>query len=196
MSERVAFCSTVLLSFRVAGSAQGHIVLSIAERDAGTPIALLSPRFASLEGATMSIYRKFDAMRLPSSDLYARREPASKQPESSVTLPQDSSREEEYKRRRKAQPVNVPLLRTLDWVERLPPGVKPTALLLQYARIANVIAATWDDPNSFRSYVDCLFSNDRGNRKGLPPDVLLELQALREYRAAFDAEDVSSWAVV
>jgi len=99
----------------------------------------------------MSIYRKFDAMRLPSSDLYARREPASKQPESSVTLPQDSSREEEYKRRRKAQPVNVPLLRTLDWVERLPPGVKPTALLLQYARIANVIAATWDDQNAFGS---------------------------------------------
>ena len=144
----------------------------------------------------MSVYRKFDALRLPSSDLYARREPASKQPEIPVTSREDSSREEEYKRRRKAQPVNVPLLRTLDWVERLPPSVKPTALLRQYARIANVIAATWDDPNSFRSYVDCLFRNDRGNRKGLPPDVLLELHALREYRAAFDAEDVSSWAVV
>ena len=144
----------------------------------------------------MSVYRKFDALRLPLSDLYARRKPASKQPEIPVTSPEDSSREEEYKRRRKAQPVNVPLLCTLDWVERLPPIVKPTALLRQYARIANVIAATWDDPNSFRSYVDCLFRNDRGNRKGLPPDVLLELQALREYRATFDAEDVSSWAVV
>ena len=144
----------------------------------------------------MSIYRKFDAMRLPSNDLYARREPASKQPESSVTLPQDSCREEEYKRRRKAQPVNVPLLRTLAWAERLPPSVKPTALLRQYARIANVIAATWDDQNAFASYVDGLFRNDRGNRKGLPPDVLLELQALREYRASFDAEDVSTWAVV
>jgi hypothetical protein len=135
-------------------------------------------------------------MRLPSSDLHARRETTSKQPESSLTSPQDSSREEEYKRRRKAQPVNVPLLRTLDWVTRLPPSVKPTALLRQYARIANVIAATWDDPNSFRSYVDCLFRNDRGNRKGLPPDVLLELQALREYRGTFNAEDLSSWAVV
>jgi hypothetical protein len=163
---------------------------------AGTPIALFRPRFASLEEATVSVYRKFDAMRLPSNDVYARREPSSKQPEGSVTSPQDSSREEEYKRRRKAQPVNVPLLRTLDWVARVPPSVKPTALLRQYARIANVIAATWDDPNSFRSYVDCLFRNDRGNRKGLPPDVLLELQALREYRGTFNAEDVSSWAVV
>ena len=144
----------------------------------------------------MSIYRKFDAMRLPSSDLYARRELASKQPESSVTMVQDSSCEEEYKRRRRAQPVNVPLLRTLDWVERLPPSVKPTALLRQYARIANVIAATWDDPSAFGSYVDCLFRNDRGNRKGLPAEVLLELQVLREYRATFAAEDLSSWAVV
>jgi len=157
---------------------------------AGTPIALFSPRFASFEETQVSIYRKFDAMRLPANDLYARREPASKQPESSVTLPQD------YKRRRKAQPVNVPLLRTLDWVERLPFNVKPTALLRQYARIANVIAATWDDQNAFASYVDGLFRNDRGNRRGLPPDVLLELQALREYRATFDAEDVSSWGVV
>jgi hypothetical protein len=144
----------------------------------------------------VSIYRKFDAMRLPSNDLYARRESASKQPESSVTSPQDSSREDEYKRRRKAQPVNVPLLRTLDWVQRLPLSVKPAALLRQYARIANVIAATWDDQSAFGSYIDCLFRNDRGNRKGLPADVLLELQTLREYRATFDAEDVSSWAVV
>jgi hypothetical protein len=92
--------------------------------------------------------------------------------------------------------AKLPLLRTLDWVQRLPLSVKPTALPRQYARIANVIAATWDDPNSFGSYVDRLFRNDRGNRKGFPPDVLRELQALREYRATFDAEDLSSWAVV
>jgi hypothetical protein len=144
----------------------------------------------------VSIYRKFEAMRLPLSDLYARREPSLKQPASPVTSPQDASREEEYKRRRKARPVNVPLLRTLDWVARLPPSVIPIALLRQYVRIANVIAATWDDSNSFRSYVDGLFRNDRGNRKGFPPNILRELQMLREYRATLDAEDVSSWAVV
>jgi hypothetical protein len=135
-------------------------------------------------------------MRLPANDLYARREPALKQPESSVTSPRDSSREEEYKRRRKAQPVNVPLLRTSDWVERLPPSVKPTALLRQYARIANVLAATWEDPQALNSYMGCLCGNDRGNRKGLPPDVLCELLALQEYYATLDAEELSNWAVV
>jgi len=100
------------------------------------------------------------------NDVHARREPGLKQPEGSLMSPQDSSREEEYKRRRKAQPVNVSLLRTLDWVARLPPSVKPTALVRQYARITNIVAAAWDDPNSFGSYVDRLFRNDCGNRKG------------------------------
>ena len=134
----------------------------------------------------MSIYRKFEAMRLPSNDVHAPTKPSSTA-RHSVKSPQDSPDEEELKRRRKGEPANVPLPRTLDWVERLPPGVKPTALLRHYARIANVIAVTWDDPISFRSYMHCLCGNDRGSRKGFAPDILAELLALQEYRATFNA---------
>ena len=155
-----------------------------------------SNRLRLFEGDTLSIYRKFDAMRLLLNDVYARSEPSSKQLERSVASPQDSSHAEEHKRRRKAEPANVPLSRTLNWVEGLPSSVKPTALLRQYARIANVLAATWDDPKALSSYMDCLFREDRGNRKGFPSDILCELLALQEYHAKLDAKNVSTWAVV
>ena len=134
----------------------------------------------------MSIYRKFEAMRLPSNDVHVPTKPSPTSRVNSVKSLQDSSDEEELKRRRKGEPANVPLPRTLDWVERLPSGVKPTALLRHYARIANVIAVTWDDPISFRSYMHCLCGNDRGSRKGFPPEILGELLALQEYRATFN----------
>jgi hypothetical protein len=150
------------------------------------------------ERDTLSIYRKFDAMRLPSNDVYAHTGPSSKQLESAVTPPQQPSQgeEQERKRQRKAAPANVPLPRTLSWAEDLPSSVKPTALLRQYARIANVFAATWNDPKALNSYMNCLLRDDRGNRKGLPPDILREVLALREYHATVNAEHSSSWAVL
>jgi hypothetical protein len=149
------------------------------------------------ERHTLSIYRKFDAMRLPSNDVYAHG-PSSKRLESPVTPLQQPSHpeEQERKNRRKAAPANVPLPRTLNWVEDLPSSVKPTALLRQYARIANVFAATWNDPKALNSYMNCLLRDDRGNRKGLPPDILREIRALREYHATVNEEHPSSWAVV
>lgn len=135
-------------------------------------------------------------MRLPSNDVYARTGPSSKGPESSATPSQHPSHGEEHKGRRKAAPANVPLPRTLNWVEGLPSSVKPTALLRQYARIANVFAATWNDPKALSSYMNCLLRDDRGNRKGLPPDILSELLALREYHATLYAEQSSTWAVL
>lgn len=94
---------------------------------------------------------------------------------------------EEYKHLRNAVPADKPLPRTLKWVATLPPNVQPTALLRQYARIANVIAATWWHPTSLRSYLDCLFSDNRGNRRGFPPEVLNELIALKRYHDSIKA---------
>jgi hypothetical protein len=146
----------------------------------------------------LSIYRKFDAIRLPSNDVYAHTGPSSERPESPVTPPQRPSQGEEQERKshRKAAPANVPLPRTLNWVKELPSSVKPTALLRQYARIANVFAATWNDPKALSSYMNCLLRDDRGNRKGLPAEILREILALREYHATVYAEHSSSWAVL
>ena len=150
------------------------------------------------ERDTLSIYRKFEAMRLPSNDVHAHTEPSSKQLESPVTPPQRPSPGEEQERRshRKATPANVPLPRTLKWVEDLPSSVKPTALLRHYARIANVFAATWNDPKALSSYMNCLLRDDRGNRKGLPPNILREIRALREYYATINAAHSSTWTVL
>ena len=103
------------------------------------------------------------------------------------TVPRMSVGHEEHKHLRNTAPTDKPLPRTLKWAATLPPNVQPTALLRQYARIANVIAATWRHPTSLRSYLDCLFSNNRGNRQGFPPEVLNELVALKRYHDSLKA---------
>jgi hypothetical protein len=140
----------------------------------------------------LSIYRKFDAMRLPSNDVYARTGASAKQPAAPVGSPQGPKHEHH----RKGVPANVLLPRTLKWVEGLPPSVKPTALLRHYARIANVLAAAWDDPKAVSSYLDCLFRDERGDRNGFPPDVSRDLLALREYHANLNGEHSSTWTVL
>ena len=96
---------------------------------------------------------------------------------------------EEYKHLRRAEPACKVLPRTLKWVASLPPNVQPTALLRHYARIANVIAATWGHSTSLRSYMDCLFSDRRGTRQGFPPEVLRELVALKHYHDSLKPSD-------
>lgn len=93
-------------------------------------------------------------------------------------LKADAISEEQYGSMRKAQPVNTPLPRTLTWVSRLPVGIRPTALLDKFPRIANVLAATWGDSKAFGAYMDSLLTDKRGNRRGFPADVLRELGAL------------------
>ena len=94
---------------------------------------------------------------------------------------------EEHKHLRSADPACKPLARTLKWVASLPPDVQPTFLLRHYPRIANVIAATWGHSTSLRSYMDCLFSDNRGNRQGFPPDALRELFELKRYYESLKA---------
>jgi hypothetical protein len=130
-------------------------------------------------------------MRLPSSDVYARVGASAKRPAGSVSSPQDPKQEH----RRKAAPANIPLPRTLKWIESLPSSVKPTALLRHYPRIANVLAAAWDDSTAVNSYMECLLRDERGDRKGFPPDVHSDLLTLRDYHAHRSEGLSSNWAV-
>jgi hypothetical protein len=90
--------------------------------------------------------------------------------------------EETYKHRRKSAPANIPLTRTLKWANELPPRVRPVALMRQFPRIANLIAAAWEDLVQFEIYMDSLLTDKRGGRKGFPSDVIAELGALDIYR--------------
>jgi hypothetical protein len=142
----------------------------------------------------MSIYRRFD--RLPSNDMHVHRAKRHAPAEAQATPTHGALLTEQHRSVRKATPANAPLPRTLEWIASLPLDVQPTALLHHYARIANVIAAIWRDPNSLQSYMDCLVTDDRGDRQGFPLDVLHELLALREYYDSLDAENPSTWTAI
>lgn len=80
-----------------------------------------------------------------------------------------------------AIPDEMPLRRTLEWAARLPEDMLPSVLMCHYARVANVIAATWDDPASFRDYMKSLWADHPGHARRFSPDALQELAALERY---------------
>jgi len=87
----------------------------------------------------------------------------------------------EWTSNRKSEPANGLLKPTFAWASTLPAEVQPRSLLYKFPRIANLMAAMWPDPNSFRRYMDDLLVDKRGNRQGFPVDVLRELFELRAY---------------
>jgi hypothetical protein len=106
--------------------------------------------------------------------------------QASLGYPRQSGRgmsveDEQHKHLRKAAPADIPLKRTLKWMENLPAEVQPNALLRLYARVANLIAATWQDARAFGTYMESLINDKRGNRRGFPPAVRAELMALKHY---------------
>jgi hypothetical protein len=82
---------------------------------------------------------------------------------------------------RHSQPIMVLLPRTANWIASLPERVRPHALAAQYARIANLLCAAWDDPPACRQYFNDLLAGTRPNRKGFPVTVLRELNDLQAY---------------
>jgi hypothetical protein len=82
---------------------------------------------------------------------------------------------------RKHRPVLVLLPRTRQWMASLPPRVRPSCLATQYARIANLLCAAWDNPPECRQYLNDLLTDRRGGRKGFPKPVERELQLLSLY---------------
>ena len=100
-----------------------------------------------------------------------------------------------YAHMRKAAPANVPLPRTLEWVESLPRPLRPHVLVTNFPRIANQIAAAWSDPEHFDAYMDSLLTDKRGGRKGFPLEIVTELAALELYRHTI-GESASPWVDV
>jgi hypothetical protein len=91
---------------------------------------------------------------------------------------------EPWDKLRRSAPATEPLRRTLIWFGDLPPEIQPFVLLRRYARVANLVAATWHDANLFRTYIESLLVDRRGGRRGFPPNVRRELLALQKYRVS------------
>jgi hypothetical protein len=83
--------------------------------------------------------------------------------------------------RRKAAPLETLLQPTRRWTESLPEAIRPGMLLERFPRLANLVAASWKEPLSFRACLDDLLTDRRGGRQGLPLDVRDELEHLRRY---------------
>ena len=134
---------------------------------------------------TMSIYRRTD--RVPLNDLEV------------VTEPRPavvSSRSSDWTKRRMSEPANGLLKPTFAWASNLPVEIQPRTLLYRFPRIANLIAAMWQDTNSLRRYVDDLLVDKRGSRQGFPVEVLRELFQLRAYYDEIYPDSSLPWEVM
>ena len=115
---------------------------------------------------------------------------ASATPASRIDLDTDR-----YRHLRKTGPVNRASSRTLTWFSALPDDVQPLALLRRYPRIANLIVAVWADRKCFGTYMESLLTDQRGGRRGFPPDVIEDLVSLRRYHANLDRSPLRSGRV-
>ena len=82
---------------------------------------------------------------------------------------------------RKNRPIDRLLPIAERWSDALPAGLRPTALIAYYPRIANLLALHWDDRGALTAYLDQLLVDRRGHRQGFPPPVLAELRRLRDH---------------
>jgi hypothetical protein len=71
--------------------------------------------------------------------------------------------------------------RTIRWLATLPAGLRPTATGRLYPRIVNQIGNLWPHCEYTRLYFQSLLIDRRKNRKGFPPEVRAELEALQQY---------------
>ena len=89
----------------------------------------------------------------------------------------------EWAGRRKAQPANLILPATRTWMNSLPLDYRPQALGIRFPRLLNLIAASWDSPRDCTAFISSLLHDQRGGRKGFPPEVLADIHDLRVYFA-------------
>jgi len=82
-------------------------------------------------------------------------------------------------RRRKPLPTDRALQgATIDWMLKLPVSLRPRELCDRFPRAANAVAAAWNG-NERAAVLDDLLTDHRGRRRGFPPEVRSELEALR-----------------
>jgi len=71
--------------------------------------------------------------------------------------------------------------RSFKWLAALPTDMRPMATARQYPRIINRIGDLWGHCEYTRLYFQALLVDRRTGRKGFPPEVKRELEALQAY---------------
>lgn len=83
--------------------------------------------------------------------------------------------------RRKVEPSDRALTgATIEWLLGLAPELRPAATCEYFPRIANALAARWDQPLERDRLLFSLLTDGRPARRGLPSSVRSEIEALRD----------------
>jgi hypothetical protein len=127
-----------------------------------------------------SIYRPKHSVIVPEADVAHRAQ--------GNTSPDDLRRatsvdQPDWVSRRKAQPADVLLPSTQRWLHSLPDESRPQALARQFPRLANLIAANWGNTRDCSAFIYSLLRDERGGRRGFPPEVMEDIINLRMYYA-------------
>jgi hypothetical protein len=75
------------------------------------------------------------------------------------------------------------------WASAVPLDIRPVELCLQYPRIANRLALTWQDVMLTKRVLDSLIVDKRRGRRGFPKAVAAELMKMAAYVARQYASD-------
>ena len=111
---------------------------------------------------------------------------ATEEVSANLPSPQALASSEVAQRRQAPVTANRLLSQTIDWLASLPPNLRPLALATKFPRVANRIATEWREPSTCRRDFDDLVYDKRGTRRGFPPDVYVELLALRDFYYGYD----------
>lgn len=82
------------------------------------------------------------------------------------------------------------------WMAWLPADVRPQTLAAHYPRIVNKIAACWRDVGITERLLEQLLHDERGDRMGFAPAIVLEIEAVQRLhllRLAQLEHDESRW---
>ena len=69
----------------------------------------------------------------------------------------------------------------MRWLASLPAEARPLELCRCYPRIGNQLAALWSHPDGILAYLEDLLIDKRGDRRGFPGGIALELSRLQEH---------------
>ena len=70
---------------------------------------------------------------------------------------------------------------TTRWLTELPASARPERLARQFPRIVNAISRQWRNPGPCLAYLDELIIDKRGDRRGFPLEIMLELATLKSH---------------
>ena len=99
----------------------------------------------------------------------------------------------DWEKRREPHAAEMLRTATLQWILKLPPRVQPRHLQVRYPRIANKMAANWDNVAVCESFLESLLTDKRGGRKGFPLAVAQEIASLRDHYFRLHHKNLTPW---